>query len=119
MTQTDFAEKRAYARKVANTPVHVAVLPEAESISPHIIDFDCLTRDLSPEGLRLHGKEGLKKDSLVHLKVAFEDSEQPLTLMGKVVWSTETTEHEHICGLHLTDAPNTDFDLWQARFEMD
>ena len=111
-----YQEKRLFRREAQDKTVQVTILPDAETVSPDSVSFECRSRDLSREGIRLHGQEGLPKDSLVHLKVDFNDEDAHFDLTGRVIWTTETTEREHVTGLLLTKGPKSDLRAWQQRF---
>ena len=114
--KNEFSEKREHTREEQQHGVYVKVLPDAESVQPHVMEFECVSQDLSASGIRLHGSEGLVTNSLVHLVVDTQEDNLHYNLLGQVVWTTETTEHEHLCGLRLTESAGSDLEKWQARF---
>jgi len=109
-------EKRNHPRKTQNEQVHVDILKASNETIDTSVRYEGLMKDISHNGIRLHGKHPLKKNATLELMVEFEADHAKYNLSGSVKWVTETTEHEFVAGLELTDKDNTDIDKWHIKF---
>lgn len=105
-------ERRAEARQVQNE----AILVDVSLIGEKPIVFECSAKDLSPQGVRLHGEQLLKLNSQVDLLVRMPSKQENYRLTGVVKWITETTEKEHLAGIQLSDNIHTDVNEWKKLF---
>ena len=109
-----FQEKRSSVRQNKNAAVHVDVISNTNH-SDEPVRYEGSTKDISQQGIRLHGKHPIEKGQLVELMVELEADHSQFRLKGDVKWVTETTESEYIAGLKLLDS-SSDFAKWQAVF---
>ena len=109
-------EKRVYPRQSQNGQVHVDVIRAEDGENDGAIRYEGAMRDVSQNGIRLHGKHPIEKGANLSLVVEFESNNKHYSLAGSVRWVTETTEHEFIAGLELTDAESKDIESWRNIF---
>jgi len=109
-------EKRSSVRRSENGAVHVDVLAVSDQASNSIIRYEGSMRDISLNGIRLHGKHALEKGSILELLVELESNDSKYNLSGNVKWVTETTENEFVAGLELVEGKSSDISAWQAIF---
>jgi hypothetical protein len=109
-------EKRIYPRQSKNGQVHVDVLNTESGAQAESVRYEGAMRDVSQNGIRLHGKHPIEKGANLSLVVEFESNHQHYTLSGSVRWVTETTEHEFVAGLELSDSVSTDIESWRRIF---
>ncbi len=109
-------EKRNFPRQLQNEQVHVDILKASNEQIDTSIRYEGRMKDISHNGIRLHGKHPLKKDSTLELLVEFEEDHSKYNLSGCVKWVTQTTENEFVAGLELSDTDNTDILKWHQKF---
>jgi len=105
-------EKRSSARRSENGAVHVDVLAESNSV----IRYEGSMRDISLNGIRLHGRHPIEKNSKIDMLVEVESNDSKYNLSGSVKWVTETTENEFVAGLELIEEKGSDMVAWKAIF---
>ena len=111
-----FQEKRTTVRTEKNAAVHVDVISTSGDTLGQKIRYEGSTRDISQQGIRLHGKHSIKKGSILDMFVELEADHSHYRLKGDVKWVTETTEHEYVAGLQLIEGESTDFSEWKEHF---
>jgi len=104
-------EKRMSARRMQSGQVHVDVINATENTR-----YEGAMKDVSKNGIRLHGKHPIEKNTMLELLVEFEQDHSQYSLLGNVKWVTETTEHEYIAGLELLESKSKDISQWQENF---
>ncbi len=109
-------EKRNFPRRMQNEQVHVDILKASNEQIDNSVRYEGLMKDISHNGIRLHGKHPLEKDAILDLLVEFEADHAKYNLTGCVKWVTETTEHEFVAGLEINDSDNTDITKWHQKF---
>ena len=109
-------EKRNYPRRSPNGQVHIDILKASNEKIDTRIRYEGAMKDISPNGIRLHGKHPLEKDAVLELLVEFEADHAKYSLSGSVIWVTETTENEFVAGLELADGESRDIALWREIF---
>lgn len=109
-------EKRHYPRQIQSEQVHVDILEASNEKMDTSVRYEGRMKDISHNGIRLHGKHPLEKNATLELVVEFEADHAKYILSGCVKWVTETTEHEFVAGLELTDKDNTDIHKWHQKF---
>ncbi|MGB0495589.1 MAG: PilZ domain-containing protein [Kangiellaceae bacterium] len=109
-------EKRSHARQLTNEQIHVDILRASNEKIDDKIRYEGAMKDISSNGIRLHGKHPLEKSSQLELLVEFESNHSQYQITAKVMWVTETTEKEYIAGLELDVDKTTDLESWQKRF---
>lgn len=109
-------EKRNHPRQNQNEQVHVDILKASNETIDASIRYEGRMKDISHNGIRLHGKHPLEKNATLELTVEFEADHARYNLSGCVMWVTETTEHEFVAGLELKDKDNTDIKIWHQKF---
>ena len=109
-------EKRNYPRQTQNEHVHVDILKASNETIDTSVRYEGRMKDISHNGIRLHGKHPLEKNATLELMVEFEADHAKYNLSGCVKWVTQTTEHEFIAGLELNDNENTDINKWHQKF---
>ena len=105
-------EKRSSARRMENGAIHVDVLSTPDST----IRYEGSMRDISLNGIRLHGKHPIQQNSIIDMRVELELTNSKYSLSGSVKWVTETTENEFVAGLELLEGKNADLAAWKAIF---
>lgn len=106
-------EKRRSIRRSQSGQVHVDV-SEAGVRDSH--RYEGAMKDISKNGIRLHGKHPIEKDTMLKLVIEFEQDHSQYSLAGSVKWVTETTEHEFIAGLELQESNSKDISEWREQF---
>lgn len=109
-------EKRAFPRLAQHGQVHVDLLKESNKKNDASIRYEGAMRDISPNGIRLHGKHPLEIGSELELLVELEDNHTQYNVSGRVKWVTETTEHEFVAGIELMQNNSQDFIDWHNSF---
>ena len=109
------AERRQAYRFPGKEQVKVDVI--SEDAPNQTLEFECFARDLSKQGIRLHGHQDLQLHAELSLKVHMKDKNQDYQLSGKIKWVTETTEREVIAGVELSDEDSQDWQQWQKLFD--
>ena len=109
-------EKRNHPRQAQNEEIHVNILKASNEKVDSTIRYVGRMKDISHNGIRLHGKHPLEKNAIIELMVEFEADHAKYNLSGCVKWVTETTEHEFVAGLELNDNENTDINKWHQKF---
>ena len=107
-------ERRKHNRTPQEELVKVDVVSD-EKPSESMV-FECNSRDFSEKGIRLHGHQKLDLHSHVNLVVHMSEHKQDYSLAGTIKWVTETTEHEILAGIELSDGQTTDLAKWQSLF---
>ncbi|PCI69041.1 MAG: hypothetical protein COA86_06245 [Kangiella sp.] len=110
------SEKRTFTRIATIEQVHVDILKASNEKVDDKIRYEGVLKDVSSNGIRLHGKHRLEKDAQLDLLVEFESNHSQYQLTANVMWVTETTENEFIAGLELDGDKTTDLESWQKRF---
>lgn len=110
------SEKRSHPREVTNEQVHVDIVNASNENIDDSIRYEGALRDVSRDGIRLHGKHRLEKSTQLDLLVEFESNHSKYRITANVMWVTETTENEFIAGLELDAEKTTDLQSWQKRF---
>ena len=107
-------ERRKHIRESRQEKVIVNVITcEKESKE---ISFECLSKDFSAKGVRLHGHQGLDLNTKVNMIVHLLSHKRDYSLAGQVKWVTETTENEQLAGVELLDMEGFDLAHWQELF---
>lgn len=109
-------EKRNSPRQTHQGQVHVDILKASNENIKASVRYEGAMKDISLNGIRLHGMHPLQKHAIVEMLVEFEDNHKQYNLSASVVWVTKTTEHEYIAGLSLTQDSSKDFNLWKKLF---
>jgi len=109
-------EKRNHPRRSQNGQVHVDILTASNESIEEVIRYEGAMKDISPNGIRLHGKHPLEKNAVLELMVEFEADHSKYNLSGSVKWVTETTENEFVAGLELTENDSKDINSWRSNF---
>ena len=110
------SEKRNHSRQSNSEQVHVDILKASNEDIEGKVRYEGVLRDISSNGIRLHGMHPLEKSAQLELLVEFETNHSQYHLTANVMWVTETTEHEYIAGLELDADKTIDLDSWQKRF---
>ncbi len=108
-------EKRGYPRQSEQGPIHVDVLEISDQSLAESVRFEGAMKDLSRSGIRLHGKHPISQGSTLQLLVEVESKQSKFHLKGNVKWVSETTEHEFVAGLEITE-DSQDLNDWQQSF---
>jgi len=108
-------EKRNFPRYSQNGRVHIDILNATHQSTNSKIRYEGTMKDISNNGIRLHGKYRLEKNSVLELLVEFEADHSQFNLSGVIRWVTQTTENEFIAGLEL-DKQSADASQWQDKF---
>ena len=107
-------EKRSSVRHLQNGQIHVDVVKSNQVKSTR---YEGAMKDVSKNGIRLHGKHPIEKDTMLKLLIEFEQDHSQYSLSGNVKWVTETTEHEFIAGLELLESSSKDISQWREQFK--
>ncbi|WP_444994830.1 PilZ domain-containing protein [Aliikangiella sp. IMCC44359] len=107
-------ERRKYARILREEPIKVDVLCNEHFNSPLV--FECSSKDFSAKGVRIHGQHPVPLNQDVEIVVHLGKEDKEFILSGKIMWTTETTENEHVAGIELSDNQETDIDNWRTLF---
>lgn len=108
-------ERRLYVRLASREKVIVNVTENDDK--EQIYEFECYSRDLSTNGVRLHGDQHFSLGSRLEMVVHLRSEKKDYMLSGKVKWNTETTESEHLTGVELCRDGSPDLMQWKQRFE--
>lgn len=106
-------ERRVELRKNHQQPVLISATLENQN---QPVEFTCSSRDISKNGIRLHGKSMFELGVRLNIHVHLDAQSGDYQLLGIVKWVTETTEKEHLAGIQLLPESGTDFQRWQATF---
>ena len=109
-------EKRSFPRQTQSEQVHVDILKASNETIDSNVRYEGRMKDISHNGIRLHGKHPLEKNATLDLLVEFEADHAKYNLSGCVKWVTETTEHEFVAGLELSESESTDINKWHQIF---
>ncbi len=109
-------EKRFFPRQFQSEIVHVDILKASNEKIETSIRYEGAMKDISPHGIRLHGKHKLEKDALLEIIVEFETDHSKFSLSGNVKWVTVTTENEYVAGLELNESGSLDLASWKEKF---
>jgi len=112
-----FEEKRGYRRRSLDSQVHIKLIKASNQSIGTNVRFEGSIWDFSVNGMRVHGKHPIEKDTTLHLQIEFEFDKAKFALSGIVKWVTKTTENEYIAGLELDEAHSQDLDQWRERFD--
>ena len=107
-------ERRKYSRILRDELIVVDVLCNEKIDIPLV--FECRSKDLSAKGVRIHGQHSVPLNQDVELVIHMGIDKQAYILSGKIKWTTETTENEHLAGIELSDNQETDIGKWQKLF---
>lgn len=107
-------EQRCQSRYDLADQVHVDILYASNEEITEKIRYEGTIKDVSSNGIRLHGKHRLEKDATLDLSVELEKDHSVFNLSGMIKWVTSTTENEYIAGLKLVN--NADISRWQGHF---
>jgi len=105
-------EKRSSVRRLEKGTVHVDVMATPDSV----IRYEGSMRDISLNGIRLHGKHPIEKNTTIDMLVEIESTDSKYNLSGNVKWVTETTENEFVAGLELIEGKDADMVAWKTIF---
>jgi Tfp pilus assembly protein PilZ len=105
-------EKRKSNRRSCKGQVHV----DATESGKHSYRYEGAMRDISINGVRLHGKHPIEIGAKLKLLIELEQNNSQYSLSGSVKWVTETTEHEFIAGLELQESNSKDILQWREQF---
>lgn len=80
--------------------------------------FDCVTRDVSVQGMRLCSEQPIPDGALLNVWVALPDDEtsRALRLRGRVCWAAAgSVAGEFLAGIRLDAHPETAMAVWTDR----
>ena len=82
-----FVERRAFPRVSFNVEVSYKIISSPEKIS----DLTMRSKDISGGGIRIVALERLDPDTMLDLKFLLPGSKEPISAIGRVVWTEEFT----------------------------
>lgn len=90
------------------------VLHKMRIISQHLPDFQALSLDFSPLGLKIELEGFVERGSVVPLLIDFDwPGQDPIEASAKVIWCEEASDH-YLAGLELIDVPESTRELLMA-----
>jgi len=110
-------EKRNFPRQPQNEQVHIDILKASNEKIDDKVRYEGRMKDISHNGIRLHGKHPLEKNAKLQMLVEFESDQAVFNISGCVKWVTETTENEFVAGLELSKTGGADIERWHNKFE--
>ncbi len=111
-----FEEKRNHQRKSQKAEVIVNILSDSKDPTHNNDHYECSSKDISKNGVKLYGNQSFIKGSRLKLEASHRKDEDLMSLIGYVKWTTVTTENEHLTGVEFSETNSPDIGIWKGMF---
>ena len=110
------SDKRRQERQEREEVIYIEVLDAtSEGVQDNIM-LECTTKDISPDGLKIHAQYPFIVDSILELLISFESGGYKFLLTGQVRWSEKISEQDHLAGFEIIESEHSDFLVWRNMF---
>lgn len=109
--------KRKHSRHEKEETIFIEVLAASNQAEKDNIMLECTTRDISPDGLKIHASYPFITESILELLISFESGGYKFLLTGQVKWCEQKNEEEYLAGFELVESEHSDFVVWRNMFK--
>ncbi len=107
-------DRRQNVRQPRDERVVVQIVSSARDTLPPGMVVRCSTKDVSPEGIKIHLNQPVPEGLLLELWIEFSDHSSKFFLAGEVKWCQEIDDSSrYLVGIELKEGATDDFKLWQ------
>ncbi len=107
-------DRRQHVRQQRDERVVVQIVSSTHDTLPPGMVVRCSTKDVSPEGIKIHLDQRVPEGFLLELWVEISNHPSKFFLAGEVKWCQEIDDSDrYLVGVELDEGATEDFKLWQ------